>query len=184
MIREIGLWSNALQRLSDDLRSIERNTKKRFGNLGYFTLLLFGGATAGHGGRGADADDVVAAEGEAAAPDQQSNVRTLSAAVGMQFVENEEAHTLRGANQFAVLAAGEQQLQHHVVGEEEVRWITTNHLLFDNLLLTRISGKADGWLPFRLTLLKELLEFFFLTVGQGVHRIHHNGLDAPSRPIP
>ena len=85
---------------------IEWNTEERLGDLGDFALLLLGRPAAGHRGRSADADDVVAAEGLTAAPDQQRDVRALPAAVGVQLVEDQEAQALRGANQLAVLACG------------------------------------------------------------------------------
>ena len=112
------------------------------------------------------------------------HIRTLAAAVGVQFVENEKTQPLRSTHQLAVLAAGEQQFQHHVVGEQDVRRIAPNRLTLRPFFLPRVAGKANGRLAFRITLLKELLEFFVLAVGQGVHGINHDGLDASAGPMP
>ena len=49
-IAEIDLRRRALQRLADDLRGIEWNTKERLGDLGHFPLLVLGRAATGHRG--------------------------------------------------------------------------------------------------------------------------------------
>ena len=180
-IRRIHLWSGALQRLADDLRGIEGHAEEHPGNLGYLAFLLVRGAPAGHRRRGANADDVVAAEGVAATADEQRHVGPLAPAVGVQLVENEKTQSVRGPDQLAILAAREQQFQHHVVRQQDVGRMAANCVAFRPFFLARVAGEADRGLTFRISLLQELARLLVLAVGQGVHRIHHDCLDAPVR---
>src|SRR5712691_13553721 len=110
-------------------------------------------------------------EALATTPDQQRHVRALAATVGMQLVEDQKAQALSGTHQFAILSAREQQFQHHVVREQDVRRLAADCVPLQALLLPRVAGNAYGRLAWGIALLEELLEFLVLTVGQRVHRI-------------
>jgi hypothetical protein len=156
LVVEVGLARRTLQRFPDDLVRVEWHTKELLSNLGHFTLLLRGGAAARHGGGRADAEEVVAAERLATAPYQQRHVRALPSTVGVQFVEHEKTQPLCRTHERAVFTAGEQKLQHQVVGEQDVRRLGANSLLFENLLLAGIAGEAHGRPLSKLTLAEKL----------------------------
>ena len=52
---------------------------------------------------------------------QQRHVGPLAAPVGVQLVQDEELKALGRRHQLALVGPGEDQLQHHVVGEQDVR---------------------------------------------------------------
>ena len=120
-IREVDLLGRALQRFVDDLVRREIHAEQGLGHFRDFEppIVAAAAAVARHGGGRADADDVVA-EGVATAPDEHRDVGALTAAIGVQLVEHEEPEAPGGSHEFAVLAAREQQLQHHVVREQDV----------------------------------------------------------------
>src|SRR6267378_2227983 len=122
-------------------------------------------------------------EAVATTPDQQRHVRALAATVGMQLVEDQKAQALRGTHQLAILSTREQQFQHHVVREQDVRRMAADRLSLQALLLPRVARHAHGRLAWSIALLEEFFKLLILTVGQRVHRIDDDGLDAPSRAV-
>ena len=148
-----------------------------------------------HRGGGADADGTVAkgdavaggdavAESVAAAADEHRDVRALAAPVGVQLVEDEELEALGGPHQLTVLAAREQQLQHHVVRQEDVRRIVANRLADGAPFLPRIACEAHRRPAFRVALVEKLPELLGLAVGEGVHGVDDDGPDALAGPVP
>ena len=121
------------------------------------------------------------AKRQPAAPDQQGDIGALPAPVGMQFVEDQEAQALRSPHQFAVLAASEQQLQHHVVGQEDIGRLFADGFPDLPFFLPGKQRKPHRRLTLTVALFQEFFQFFRLAVGQGVHRIHHDGLNALAR---
>ena len=141
-VRGIDLGGRALQRFADDLFRCEVHPEQGLGHSRHFKALIFAAAAARHGGGRADADDVVA-EGVAAAADEHRDVGALAAAIGVQLVEHEKPEPQGGSHQLAVLASGEQQLQHHVVREQDVRRIASDRLalvLMQEELLAAVVG--------------------------------------------
>ena len=182
-VRGIDFGSCAFQRLADDLFRREIHAEQGLGHFRDFEPLVFAAAAARHGGGRADADDVVA-ECVAAAANEHRDVGALTPAIGMQLVEHEEPEPLGGPHQFAVLDAREQQLQHHVVREQDVRRIAPNRLAGLSPLLPGIAGESNEGLALRVALVDELAELLVLAVGQRVHRIDDDGLDAAAGPAP
>src|SRR5271157_819961 len=95
----------------------------------------------------------------------------------MELVEYEETQSQCCAHQFTVLAPSQQKFQHHVVREQDVWRVATDCFSLKSFLLSRVAGEANGGLSFRITSLQELTEFLVLAVRQGVHRVHHDGLN-------
>jgi hypothetical protein len=65
-------------------------------------------------------DDVARAAGLAGAADQHRDVGALAAAVRVQLVEHQEAQARGLLEQRRVVWPRQDQLQHHVVGEQDV----------------------------------------------------------------
>ena len=124
------------------------------------------------------------AECLSAAPDQERHVCTLAAPIGVELIEDQKPQPLRGADQLSILRSGEQELEHHVVREEDVRRIAPNGFADVAFLLPRVPGEAHRRSTLRISLLEKLLQFLVLAVGQGVHRVHDDGLDATPGPVP
>ena len=120
----------------------------------------------------------------AAAADEHRDVGALTAAIGVQLVEHEEPEALGRSHQFAVLAAREQQLQHHVVREQDVGRIAPDRLAGLSSFLPGIAGESNEGLAFRVSPVDELPELLALAVGQRVHRVDDDGLDAAAGPAP
>ena len=66
------------------------------------------------------------------------HVGALAAAVGVQLVEHEEPKILGLGNELALVGSGEDQLQHHVVREQDVGRVGDDPLAFLVLLLPRV----------------------------------------------
>ena len=120
----------------------------------------------------------------AAASDEHRDVGALTPAIGMQLVEHEEPEPLGCSHQLAVFASREQQLQHHVVREQDVRRIAPNRLAGLSPLLPGIASESNEGLALRVASVDELPELLALAVGQRVHRIDDDGLDAATRTAP
>ena len=173
----IDLRRRALQRFPDHLLRGEGHPEQALGHLGHGAPLLIGSAVVGHGGGGADADHVVA-NGVAAAADQHRHVGPLAAPIGVQLVEHEEPEPLGRSHELAVLDAGEYQLQHHVIRQKHVRRVVAE--LFSRLtsFLSRVAGEPHRRLTLRIGCVDELSELLVLAVGEGVHRVDDDRLDA------
>ena len=180
---EIQLRCGPLQSFPDHLGGIEGDPEDPLGHLGHFLFLIFRGALAGHGRRGADTQDVVAPEGHAAAANQQGNIGALTAAVSVQLVEYQEAQTFHGTHQFSVFVAGEKQLEHHVIGEQDIRRVAADLLPFGSFFLPGVARKAHRRLAWGVAVFQELFQLLVLAVGQGVHRIDHHPLHAAVGPV-
>src|SRR6185503_8206001 len=87
-------------------------------------------------------------------------------------------------NQLSILGASEQELQHHVVGQQDIGRIAPDLLAFWPLLLPSEAPEPYGGFTVRVALFDKFPEFLGLAVGQRVHRIDHNRLDAAPRTVP
>jgi len=97
----------------------------------------------------------------------------------VQLVEDEELQTPRHPDQrFAILRAGEHQLQHHVVGQQDVRRIIADLLAALFVLLPGVAGEGDGLLALAVAVPQILLQLVELAVDQGVHRVDDDRPDA------
>ena len=138
---------------------------------------LFNGCAFGrHRGRRADTQHVRAVEGFAAAANQHRNVGSLTSAVRVQFVKHEELQPLRLINELSFLDTCEDQLQHHIVGQQDVRRILSDPISRLLVLLPRIAVIADQGFVISETTFQKFVELFLLAVGQCIHGIHDDGL--------
>ena len=114
--------------------------------------------------------------------DQHGDIRALAAAIRMQLVQHDEPQGGGLLYEWLVLPACEDQLQHDVVGEKDVRWIVQDLLPVIVVFLAGVPLEADG--PSRFFLAEEFLQFSDLAVGKSVHRVDDDGLHAlaASRP--
>jgi len=89
----------------------------------------------------------------------------------VQLVEDEEAQASTVADDPAVdlVLPGHQQLEHHEVGEQDVRRSVCDLLSLLAILLPCVARDADR--PLTAYVREELVELLELTVGQRVHRI-------------
>lgn len=113
---------------------------------------------------------------------QQRHVGTLPAAVGVQLVEHQEAQPLCCPDEIVLPGPREDQLQHHVVGEEDVWWRGNDLAALLIRLLARVAAKRDRGLAVGVAVAEELLELAELAVGKRVHRIDDDRLNAPPAP--
>ena len=102
-------------------------------------LLLGEGAGAGERRRRADAPQVRRLAGIPNAADEQRDVGALAAAVRVQLVEHQEREALRRPDERLVVRAREDVLEHHVVGQQDVRRMRADLLA---LLVVLLPGEA------------------------------------------
>ncbi len=97
----------------------------------------------------------------------------------MHLVQHQKLEPLaRCVDDLLLVGPGQQQLQHDVVGQQDVRRVGQDLLALLVSLLSRVAPKGDRWFPFRIAQAEELLQFFGLAVGQRVHRVDDDGADA------
>ena len=96
----------------------------------------------------------------------------------MQLVEHKEAQAPELLPQPVVEHPGEDQLQHHVVGQQDVGGLGQDRLpvLVSVLAGVALVGHRRALAPRAAA--QELVQLLHLAVGQGVHRVHHDGLGA------
>ena len=180
---DVDLGRRAFEGLADDLLRREGHAEQRLRHLRHFEILLLAAPAARHGGGGAHAEEFVP-EGVATAANEHRDVGALAPAIGMQLVEDEELEPLGGSHQRAILASREEKLQHHVVREQNIGRVGPNGLARVVPLLPRIAGEAHRGFAFRVALVDELPELLGLAVGEGVHGVDDDGLDAAAGPAP
>ena len=78
-------------------------------------------------------------------PHQERHIRTLTATVGVQFIENQEFQSPGVADDLLVewILTGEDVLQHHVVREQDVRRVVLDLFPFLIALLARVAREGD-----------------------------------------
>jgi len=111
-------------------------------------------------------------------PHEKSNIGTLTAPVCVEFVKNQEAEALGSLHKLAFIGAGEDQFEHDVVCEENIRRVRDDLLALLVALLTCVAPKRYGPLAVWIAVTQELRKFLELTIGQGVHRVNDDSLDA------
>ena len=134
-----------LQRFANDVFGRNGDTEEFGRHLGHRLPLLLIGAAGGHRCTGADTQEIRVAAPLPQAAHQHGHVGPLAATVGVQLVQHQKLQLgHRPVHKDPLVGSGEHQLQHHVVGQEDVRRIVYDRLLLFQALLTGIAGKTDG----------------------------------------
>ena len=149
-------------------------------HLGDLSLLLSKGAASSECGRGSHALQVRAGACVPHSPHQHRNISALSSAVGVELVQHKKLQTTSCPNNRFLMGAREQQLQHHIVGQQYIRRISDDRLPFVLGLLSSVALEGDRRLARWEPEAEKLLQLVELAVGQRVHGIDDNGLDAPA----
>lgn len=140
-------------------------------------LLLVNGRPAGHRGRRADALKRPARARQLTdAADEHGHISALPAAIRVELVKDQKLE-VGGVllEEAALLRPGEHQLEHHVVGQQDVRRVLED-------LLTRLAVLLAGVTAIRHRRLleadpEELVQLFDLAVRKGIHRVDDDGPD-------
>ena len=128
-------------------------------------------------GRGADTLHRAGGQQLAHAPQQKGDIRALTAAVGMEFVEDEKLETFGRSDELLFARPGEHEFQHHIVGEQDVRRARDDARACFLILLARVALERDRAFAVRETEVQEFLQLAKLAVGEGVHRVDDDGLN-------
>ncbi len=155
------------------------------GYRGDVALLVSDSAAAGHGGGGPDAlQRVMRSACFTDAAYEHADVCALAAPVGMQLVEDEELQSLCCLDERGpFVGAREDEFEHDVVGQQDVGGIGQDGLAFCVVLLARVPLERDRGSA-AVSVLQELAELLNLTVGQGIHRVDDDRLDALAAAFP
>lgn len=166
------------ERLADHVLGPDLGAEQLPGDGGHLPPLLGQCPGRAEGGRRAHA---LEPRGRGRVPhpaDQHGHVRPLPPAVGVQFVEHQELEPPGRLDQLAVAGPGQDQLQHHVVGEQDVGRLCQDRLPLVRPLLAGVPGERDGAAAVGVPEAEELAEFAELAVGQGVHGVDDDRADA------
>jgi hypothetical protein len=101
----------------------------------------------------------------------------------VKLVEDEEPEPPRGLHDLVLIRSGEDQLEHHVVGEQNVGRRREDRLPLLVRLLARVAPERDRVRTRPRAVGEELLELACLAVGERVHRINDDRLNALARPV-
>jgi hypothetical protein len=80
--------------------------------------------------------------------------------------------------ELALLGTDEDQLEHHVVGEQDVWRVSDDLLSLFVGLLARVAGEGHGSLVVKIAVVEELPKLAVLAVGESIHLVDDDGLDA------
>ena len=174
-----GRNGDAIERLGDDVALGNPDPEELRSHARDHAALVIERSLARHRGRGADAQELPGLEPLADTAHQQRHVRTLAATVRVQLVQDEEAQARAVADDPAVdlLLPRHEELEHHEVGEEDVRRVVRDPSPLVRILLPRVAGERDR--PVSRRLLDELAELLHLGVRERVHRVDDDGARAP-----
>ncbi len=175
---EVGGGGGAPQRLPDHALGGDRGAEQAGGDARDLLALVLEGTFARQRGRSADALEALGAARVADTAAEHRDVGPLASPVGVQLVEDEEAEILGGRDEVTLGGPREQQLEHHVVGQEDVGRVTEDLFARLLVLLAGVAAERHRRLALRVSMPKELLELAGLRVGQGVHWIDDDRLDA------
>ena len=97
----------------------------------------------------------------------------------MQFIQDQKFQPLAVFHHppVDVLEAGQNQLQHHEVGEQDIGGVVSDGLTFLGLFLSGVAGHGNGALA-GCQAIEEFVEFLQLAVSQRIHRIDDDGASA------
>lgn len=98
----------------------------------------------------------------------------------MQFIKDEELESIGSPNDGFVdlVLPGHHELQHHEVGQDDVRRILGYAVTLLAFLLACIAREGDWFGATRVAQLQEASQFFALAVGQCIHWINDDGANA------
>ena len=175
---------DSLERLDDDVTLGDLVTEQLRSHACHHAVPVADGSLAHHRGRRADAEEILGFEALADTADEQRHVRALATAVCVEFVENEEPKALAVADDTSVdvFLPRHEQLEHHEVGEEDVRGLVCNPAPLVSVFLSRVAGERAP--PVSRHLVDELVELLHLGVRERVHRVDHDGVRTRFRAPP
>ena len=85
-------------------------------------------------------NQIFRAKGKPRAADQQRDISSLPAAIGVKLVESQKLQPLGMANQLTIVRPSQQQLQHHVICQQDIRWIVPQLSALIELFLCRTDN--------------------------------------------
>ena len=129
-----------------------------------------------HRGAGSNVDQARSCASFLQPTHQHCDVRSLTAAVGVELVKHQKPQSsARPIQESLVFRPHQQQLRHHVIGQQNL-WRAPAHFLA--LRISRFpsifsEGYGKGHAHPTLVLFFQILESLILRVHQSIHRIDH-----------
>jgi hypothetical protein len=142
-VGDVVVGGDPLQGLGDDVVRSDLIAEEQRRDVGDLGLAVGVRALGRQRRRGADTTESVGARRLTQATDEQGHVGALAAPVGVQLVEHQESQVAELADEAAVGVAGEHQLEHHVVGEDDVGRVLADLLAFLVVLLAGVAPVGD-----------------------------------------
>ena len=131
--------------------------------------------------RGANALHRIRIEQFPHAAQQQRHIRTLATAVGVKFIEHQEFQTLRGGDELLLAWPGENQFQHDVIRQQDVRRRGDDPRARFFVFLSGVALEGDRTSAAGKSQLQKLFQFPILAVGQGIHGVDDDCLNPAPR---
>ena len=170
---------NPAKAFTDDILWCYGGSEQAGGDSCHILLDLRDRGPTAHGGGGADAEHTLGFQGLPKAPHQHGDIGSLAAPIGMQFIQHQELKVPGGLDEMLTLPwPGENQLEHHIVGQQDIGWVVQDLVPGLFVLLACVPGEPDGRLALGEAWAEEFLHLSELAVGQSVHRVDDNGLNA------
>ena len=127
---------------------------------------------------GADALEVWRIEEIPDASDEHGDIRSLAPPVGMKLVEDEELESACRLHQRPIVGPGRDEIEHDVVGQQDIGRVRLDLVAFLVRLLAGVAGKGDWASAVGVAVFEELLQLAHLAVGERVHGVDDDRLDA------
>ena len=182
-IIHLDVWRYPAQPLGNDMVFRDRRSKQARGNIRHIPPNVFKCGAGAHCGRGANTNDILSLEGLAETPDQHGYVCTLPTAISVKLIQHQELQIASSLYQmFAFTRPGKNQFKHDVVGQQDIWRIAEDRIPSLFILLARVPGKTYRRIVGRKSRTEEFLHLPKLAVGQSVHRVNNNRLDAVTAP--
>ena len=174
-----GPRGGAGQGFADDSFGRYFGAEEAGGHVGDDRVAFRCGASAGHGGACADDLEVIGGALVAQTTHKHRHVGALAPSIGVKLIEGQEAQALGGADQvLALVRPGQDEFEHHVVGQEDVGRLGEDAASLVGALLAGVAGEGDGFAVLGVAVTQELRQFSHLGVGQRVHGVDDYGLHA------
>jgi hypothetical protein len=176
--REVPHLRGARKRFSHHVLRLHRGAKELGRHARHLVPLLFRTAWTRKSRGGTHALKLRHAKGLAHASHEHCHVRALAPPIRVELVQDHEAQKFAVLHERALSGPGEDELEHDVVGKEDVRGAGQDALPLLLAFLSGIAIESDPGTAGGQPHFQELLQLPLLTVRQRVHGVDNDGPQA------
>ena len=175
---KIGLLCFAPQTFTHHVIGLDCDAKKLRGQRGHLPLLFGESVRSSDRRRSSDALEILVGHQLAQPTHEHGDIAALPTAIGVEFVQHEELQSGSHLHELVLVRPREDQFEHHVIREQNIRGLLQDFLSGLNVILAGVAFEGHRRLARRVAVIEEFLQLALLTVGESVHRINDDRLNA------